>query len=75
VPLELLQAIRTVNGYPVLDGGFQSSVPGLYFVGATAAYSFGPLCRFVVGTRFAAHTLTRSIRTRPTPRRMVTVPS
>ena len=71
----LLDAIRTVNGYPVLDGGFQSSVPGLYFVGAPGAHSFGPLCRFVVGSRFAAHTLTRSIRKLPSARQMVTVPS
>jgi hypothetical protein len=55
---ELLQAVRTVNGYPVLNPGFESSVPGLYFVGATAAYSFGPLCRFVAGTRFTAAAIT-----------------
>src|SRR5262249_41193830 len=37
---ELLQSVRTANGYPVLNGGFEASVPGLYFVGAPAAYSF-----------------------------------
>ena len=55
----LLQAIRTANGYPILGAGLESSVAGLHFVGATAAHSFGPLCRFVAGTRFAAATLAR----------------
>jgi cation diffusion facilitator CzcD-associated flavoprotein CzcO len=54
---DLLRGIRTANGYPVLNRGFESSVPGLHFVGATAAHSFGPLCRFVAGTRFTAATL------------------
>ncbi|MGD1091611.1 MAG: NAD(P)-binding domain-containing protein [Bryobacteraceae bacterium] len=56
---ELLQRVRTVNGYPVLNGGFESSLAGLYFVGATAAYSFGPLLRFVAGTQYAARALSR----------------
>jgi hypothetical protein len=64
---ELVQAIRTVNGYPVLGRGFESSVPGLYFVGATAAYSFGPLCRFVIGTRSTAGTLTAFVAKNPMP--------
>ena len=39
---------------PALDRHFESSVPGLYFVGAAAAHSFGPLLRFAYGARFAA---------------------
>jgi len=65
---ELLQGIRTVNGYPVLNRGFESSLPGLYFVGATAAYSFGPLCRFVAGTQFTAATLASHVEKNLTPR-------
>jgi hypothetical protein len=64
----LHRAVRTANGYPILNKGFESSVPGLYFVGATAAYSFGPLCRFVAGTRFTAVTLTNLTRKRTVPR-------
>ena len=56
---ELLQGVRTVHGYPVLNGGFESSLAGLYFAGATAAYSFGPLLRFVAGTQYAAGALSR----------------
>jgi hypothetical protein len=58
----LREAVRTVGGYPVLNHGFESSVPGLHFVGATAARCFGPLCRFVAGTCFAAVTLTKFVR-------------
>ncbi len=50
----LLGAIRTVRGSPLLGGDMQSSVPGLYFVGASAARSFGPIMRFVTGTWFTA---------------------
>src|SRR6266568_253046 len=60
----LRQAVRTRDGYPDLDVGFESSVPGLHFTGAPAANTFGPLCRFVVGTRYAAHALTRYITSR-----------
>jgi thioredoxin reductase len=54
---DLSQSIQTVKGYPVLNRGFESSIPGLYFVGASGAYSFGPLCRFVAGTPYTARTL------------------
>ncbi len=46
--------IRTSVDTPVLDRNFQSSVPGLYFVGGAAANSFGPLLRFACGANFAA---------------------
>jgi FAD-dependent urate hydroxylase len=58
---EIRDALQLVNGYPVLDRSFQSSVPGLHFIGAPAAWSFGPLMRFVAGTGFAARALTRGI--------------
>ena len=47
-------AIRTVGGFPELSHDMESSVPGLFFVGATAARSFGPIMRFVTGTWFSA---------------------
>src|SRR5258708_7560978 len=56
-----LEAIRRIDGYPQLDSGFQSSVPGLHFLGAPAAWSFGPLMRFVAGAEFAPPALTPSI--------------
>ena len=57
----LLATVRQINGFPCLDAGFESSVPGLHFLGAPAAWSFGPLMRFVAGTEFASRALTRRI--------------
>jgi FAD-dependent urate hydroxylase len=58
----LLAGLQTVDGYPVLGEGFESaSLPGLHFMGAPAAWSFGPLMRFVAGTRYAAPALARHI--------------
>ncbi len=58
---ELVRSLRLVDGYPVLRSGFESSVPGLYFLGAPAAWSFGPLMRFVSGTDYATRSLARRI--------------
>ena len=61
--------LRLHDGYPVLRRGFESSVPGLHFVGAYSAWSFGPIMRFVAGTRFTAYELTRHVaRTSAKPR-------
>jgi hypothetical protein len=38
----------------VLSSQFESSVPGLFFVGALSANTFGPLTRFAFGAGFAA---------------------
>jgi thioredoxin reductase len=57
----LRAAIRTANDAPALDASFQSSAPGLYFVGNAAAMTFGPLMRFVFGTSFAATRLVSRI--------------
>jgi cation diffusion facilitator CzcD-associated flavoprotein CzcO len=61
---ELVQELRLVNGYPVLGRGFESSVSGLHFLGAPAAWSFGPLMRFVAGTGFAGRELARRVLAR-----------
>jgi cation diffusion facilitator CzcD-associated flavoprotein CzcO len=58
---QLLESIRRVDGYPQLDSGFQSSIAGLHFLGAPAAWSFGPLMRFVAGADFASTEVTRGI--------------
>jgi hypothetical protein len=57
LPPELTRDIALFDGYPKLKGGFCSSVPGLHFIGATAARSFGPLLYFVAGTEFASQEL------------------
>jgi len=57
----VLQRLQTVNGYPVLKRGLESSIPGLHFLGKPAAWSFGPLLCFVSGTEFAANELVSSL--------------
>ena len=59
---ELLNRLELVDGYPRLDAGFESSLPGLHFLGAPAAWSFGPLMRFVAGTEFVSPALSKRIR-------------
>jgi len=58
---ELLAGIRRVDQAPALSANFESSVPGLYFVGTASANTFGPLMRFVYGTDFTARRLTRHL--------------
>jgi FAD-dependent urate hydroxylase len=65
----LLARVRRVNGYPVLGRGLESSVPGLYFLGAPAAFSFGPIMRFVSGGWYAGRALTRAVAGRAEPDR------
>jgi thioredoxin reductase len=45
----LLSRIETEAGAPTLSSNYESSVPGLHFVGAASANSFGPVARFVFG--------------------------
>ncbi|HET9260763.1 MAG TPA: hypothetical protein VFP42_11620 [Acidimicrobiia bacterium] len=49
------------GNFPTLDRHFQSSVPGLFFVGSASAAAFGPLMRFVLGARFTARVLERRL--------------
>ncbi len=58
---EVLDRLELVDGYPRLDSGFESSLPGLHFLGAPAAWSFGPLLRFVAGTEFASPKLAKRV--------------
>lgn len=54
---DLRRSVRRICGSPWLDHRFQSSVPGLFFIGPAAAMSFGPLYRFVIGAEYAAPTV------------------
>src|SRR5262249_32362294 len=58
---DLRTAIDHVEQTPILSSNFESSVPGLYFVGTSAANSFGPLLRFAFGARFVANHLTKHL--------------
>ncbi len=73
----LRAAIKADRAIPVLDPWFESSVPGLYFVGFTSVRAFGPLYRFVAGCHAAARRVASSVtrervgRSRTAPRRAV----
>src|SRR5262249_9557139 len=56
-------AIRSVANTPILSSNFETSLPGLYFVGVSAANTFGPLLRFAFGARFAARRISRHLAT------------
>lgn len=62
LPAELRARIAMVEGYPVLSRAGESSVPGLYFAGVSAAASLGVSMRFVAGTHNVASVLARSVR-------------
>jgi thioredoxin reductase len=57
----LQSGIRQVEQTPVLSSNFESSVRGLYFVGTSAANTFGPLMRFAYGAGFTARRLSRHL--------------
>jgi thioredoxin reductase len=59
---ELRSNIEAFNSTPVLKSNFESSIPGLYFVGVAAANSFGPLMRFAFGADFTARHLTQRLK-------------
>jgi thioredoxin reductase len=53
----LRSQINAVVDTPILNRRFESSVEGLYFVGVTAANSFGPMLRFAYGADYTARRL------------------
>jgi lysine/ornithine N-monooxygenase len=54
---QLRAAVQTGHSAPVLSRNFEASVPGLFFVGLSAANTFGPLLRFAHGAKFVARRL------------------
>jgi hypothetical protein len=64
LPEELRMRIATFSGYPVLTRAGESTVPGLYLVGAAAAFALGPSMRFIAGTHNVAARLARSVTRR-----------
>jgi hypothetical protein len=55
----LHKRLQLIDGFPDLGAAFESSIPGLHFLGAPAAWSYGPLMYFVSGTKYAATALFR----------------
>ena len=54
--------VKRIERAPELSPSFEStSVPGLYFVGPVASFSFGPLVRFVAGAEFTVPRVSRHV--------------
>jgi len=59
---ELRDGLRLAgSGFPVLGPGLESSVAGLHFTGAPAAWSRGPIMRFVSGSWYGGRALAASL--------------
>lgn len=61
LPEAMLSSLRTVGGSAAVGRDYQSSIPGLYFIGPSVAPSMGPVMRFVFGSRHAATTVGRHL--------------
>jgi hypothetical protein len=61
LPDAILSSLRTVAGSAAVGGDYQSSIPGLYFIGPSVAPTMGPVMRFVFGARHAAATVGRQL--------------
>ncbi len=57
----IMPNLMEMEGYPVLDEDFQSSVPGLFFAGSAAARDFGPAFGFVIGCTVAAKAIVQRV--------------
>jgi hypothetical protein len=60
---DLRKDIVSVAETPRLSSRFESSIPGLYFVGALSANTFGPLTRFAYGAGFAVSRVAGALET------------
>ena len=57
----LRSKIQSREDVPILSSNFESSIPGLYFIGLAAANSFGPLLRFAYGAGFTSKHLSKHL--------------
>jgi thioredoxin reductase len=57
----LRSSLRSIGNTPVLSRDFESSVPGIYFIGLAAAHWFGPVMRFMFGAGYTARRLSEHL--------------
>jgi thioredoxin reductase len=58
---QLRSRLELEEGSPSLSLGFESSEPGLYFIGVASAKNFGPVMRFALGAEYAAVRLSQHL--------------
>jgi thioredoxin reductase len=57
----IIERLQLIGLTPRLSAHFESSVPGLYFVGAISATSFGPSMRFIAGSDFTSQRIVKHL--------------
>jgi thioredoxin reductase len=57
----IIEKLQLIGPTPRLSAHFESSVPGLYFVGAISATSFGPSMRFIAGADFTSQRIVKHL--------------
>ncbi|HEX4034099.1 MAG TPA: FAD-dependent oxidoreductase, partial [Solirubrobacteraceae bacterium] len=62
---DVLDGVALIDGFPVLDDHFQTTVPGLYITGFSATRDFGPFFGFVKGAPAAATLIVHDLLARP----------
>jgi cation diffusion facilitator CzcD-associated flavoprotein CzcO len=55
--------VREAGGIPSLNSNFETSIPGLFIVGAASSPVFGPIMRFMYGAKHVGPILTRCLST------------
>jgi thioredoxin reductase len=58
---DIVGQLKLIGQSPRLSAHFESSVPGLYFVGNLSSTSFGPVTRFAVGADFTCRRILRHL--------------
>ncbi len=61
LPNNLKSRIRHRKHMPVVSRNFESSVPGLYFLGAITEHLYGPSMKFMIGSHYAAKRLAAAL--------------
>lgn len=61
---DVLSGIRCLQNAPILSGNFESSIPGLYFLGLASANSFGPMMRFAYGAEYTTRKIAKHLARR-----------
>jgi len=64
---EIQNRLKTLADAPALSANFESSVPGLYFVGVAATNDFGPMMRFAYGSDYTARRLAKHLEKQVRP--------
>jgi thioredoxin reductase len=57
----ILERLKLLNGFPLLDDHLQSSVPGLFFTSMCAVQDFGPFFGFTVSARTSAKLIGKAV--------------